>query len=227
LLRCGKSSISILFILLVLFLTFFTSIAYSQIQNGSFESGTNPGSYLNVTAPDNTTITGWQVVNADIDYIGSYWQAADGSRSIDLSGNVGSAGVIQQTFTTSPGATYYITFSLAGNPDGSQGIKTVQVSANPCSGCSPENYSFDTTGHSTTNMGWVDSTYAFTANSTSTILAFTSLTDSGYGPAIDNIRESHTLPHPVSSGVNTKFLLIAAILGISIGSFLINRVVRC
>jgi choice-of-anchor C domain-containing protein len=214
-----------LFFLFIFNSLYFSNLAYSQIQNGSFESGTNPGSYLTVTSPNNTTITGWNVVSADIDYIGSYWQAANGTRSIDLSGSVGSAGAIQQTFTTTAGATYYITFSLAGNPDGPQGIKTVQVSASPCSGCLPLNYNFDTTGHSTTNMGWVDQTYIFTATSTSTTITFTSLTNSGYGPAIDNVRESHTLPPPapVSTGANTNVIILITLIAMSVGSFLIRK----
>jgi len=226
-----KFFIPFLFFIATLFPSLTFNIANAQIQNGSFETGTLAGPYATLTAPDSTTINNWTVSSASIDYIGTYWTAADGSRSIDLSGAVGDAGAVQQTFTTIPGATYYITFSLAGNPDGPQGIKTVQVSANPCSGCSPQNYNFDTTGHSTTNMGWVDSTYAFTANSSSTTIAFTSLTNSGYGPAIDNVRESHTLPPPpppppvsVSRGTGANENIIAfAILAIFAGIFLLRR----
>uniref|UniRef100_A0A7C4KIK9 Choice-of-anchor C family protein n=1 Tax=Anaerolinea thermolimosa TaxID=229919 RepID=A0A7C4KIK9_9CHLR len=198
----------------------------SAFQNGSFESGTNPGSYLTVTAPNNTTITGWSVVSADIDYIGSFWSAADGVRSIDLSGNIGSAGAIQQTFATSAGATYYITFSLAGNPSGSPTIKTVQVSASPCAGCSPQNFTFDTTGRSLASMGWVDATYSFLATGASTTITFTSLDSTGYGPAIDNVRASYTPPPPppiTSTGANLNVMLSLAFLSILGGIFIFRK----
>ncbi len=202
------------------------NLAYSQIQNGSFESGTDPGSFSIVTAPNSTTITGWSVVSADIDYIGTYWAAANGVRSIDLSGSIGSAGAIQQTFTTVSGATYHVTFSLAGNPDGVQGTKTVQVSASPCAGCSPQNFTFDTTGRSISNMGWVDATYNFRATGASATITFTSLDSSGFGPAIDNVRASYTPPPPPpisGTGANLNAILSLALLSILGGIFIFRK----
>ena len=99
----------------------------APFQNGSFESGTlaNTGSFDTLSA-GSTAITGWTVTGDGVDYMGTAWVAASGVRSIDLLA-CGTAGGVQQTFDTLPGAIYQVTFSLAGNPDG--GIKTLTASA--------------------------------------------------------------------------------------------------
>ena len=96
----------------------------APFQNGSFETGPTPGGYVTLTAGD-TQITGWTVTGNSVDYIGSYWPAADGSRSLDLSGNA--AGGVAQAFDTVAGHTYRVGFALAGNPDCAPTVKTVQV----------------------------------------------------------------------------------------------------
>src|SRR2546421_3026708 len=59
------------------------------VVNGSFETGATPpfgGAFI--PAPDSTSIPGWTVQSGSVDYIGSdTWQAADGSRSLDMSGH--------------------------------------------------------------------------------------------------------------------------------------------
>src|SRR5262245_54069854 len=83
--------------------------------NGSFETGTNPGVFTTL-ASGSTAITGWMVSAGTIDYIGTYWTASDGVRSLDMSGN--GPGAITQTFDTVPNQQYQVIFDLAGNPDG-------------------------------------------------------------------------------------------------------------
>ncbi len=63
-------------------------IEYSS-QNGNFEAGPTAGRFVKVPA-SNTQITGWAVTGASIDYIGTYWVSADGSHSLELSGNTAS-----------------------------------------------------------------------------------------------------------------------------------------
>ena len=70
--------------------------------NGSFEIGPTPGSFVGV-ANGSTVITGWVVVN-NIDYIGTFWKAKDGDRSIDLNGGI--TGGIKQTFDALEGHGY-------------------------------------------------------------------------------------------------------------------------
>jgi choice-of-anchor C domain-containing protein len=169
---------------LMLVLSAGVASAASLVTNGSFEAGTNPGSYLTVNAGDSTSITGWTITSGSVDYIGSYWQASDGVRSLDLSGN--QAGASSQSFATIPGQSYQVAFDLSGNPDGTRGTKTVEVSA---TGATPADYTYDTSaeGNTLATMKWQSESYTFTATSNSTTLAFTSLVNSPYGPALDNV----------------------------------------
>jgi choice-of-anchor C domain-containing protein len=165
--------------------------ALAPITNGSFEMGTDPGSYATLSSGDSTTIPGWTVSNGSVDYIGSYWQASEGSRSLDLSGNA--AGTIQKTIPTVAGHDYTVTFDLAGNPDGAQGVKTLTVKTN-AGASSVQNYTFDTTGKSTAAMGWQSESYTFTAPSSNTVLSFVSQDNSPFGPALDNVAVSLNKP---------------------------------
>ena len=156
----------------------------AAFSNGSFELGTDPGSLITLPA-GSTDLTGWTVTSGTIDYTGSTWQASDGSRSLDLSGM--QAGQIAQTFDTILGATYQVLFDLAGNPAGDPVEKLLRVAA---TGSTSQDYSFDTTGKTVTAMGWQTTAYSFTATSPSTTLLFTSLINTPYGPALDNVRVS-------------------------------------
>ena len=163
----------------------------SLITNGSFEMGTDPGgSFSTPSGGDTTTITGWTVGGNSVDYIGGYWMASDGTRSLDMSG--GNAGSISQAFTTVMGTTYEVLFDLAGNFD-LQGVKTLNVSV----GGPGQNYTFDSTGHSSSSMGWETRSFVFTATGTSTTLTFTSLEANPFGPALDNVR-ANAVPEPAT-----------------------------
>ena len=149
--------------------------AANLVANGGFETG-------------NTS--SWSV-SGDVDVVASSgWQSSEGSYSLDLNG-FGPAS-ISQSFSTSPGKQYQVLFDLAGNP-GNGGIVTGTVSAAGQSA----NFSFNTSGKSTANMGWTPQTFNFTANAAVTTLTFTSTTNgplclsgqyAACGPALDNIR---------------------------------------
>lgn len=119
-----------------------------------------------------------------IDYNGTFLEASDGSRSIDLDGSPGFGG-IAQTFSTIPGQDYLVTFDLAGNPNGPPTIKQMRVEA---AGQSAD-FSFDTTGRSFSDLGWQAQSWQFTAVDTSTTIEFFSLnTVNGFrGPTLDNV----------------------------------------
>jgi choice-of-anchor C domain-containing protein len=153
------------------------------IQNGSFEVGPDPGP-LGTYSAGATSIPGWRVTTRTIDYIGSYWPASHGKRSVDLDGTPG-AGGIAQSFATIPRQEYVVTFDLAGNPELPPPVKKLQVNA---AGQSAE-FSFDISGKSKSGMGWQRKTWRFIANETTTTIEFLSLGDaaSSGGPVIDNI----------------------------------------
>jgi choice-of-anchor C domain-containing protein len=168
-------------IIILVSLTFTSSSAWAGLINGSFELGTDPGSFKTLN-PGATDITGW-TITGQLDYIGTYWQASDGGRSLDLSGL--SAGSIQQDIDTIIGSTYIVNFDMAGNPDGDPTIKQLTVEA---VGVDAQAFDFDITGHTKSNMGWQTMQWLFVANVTTTTLKFTSLVgDTGWGPALDNV----------------------------------------
>jgi choice-of-anchor C domain-containing protein len=172
------------------------------ITNGSFEEGNYSQSYppydfMRLSAapdPSATAITGWTVTQGSVDWINTYWKAADGSKSIDLSGAEGDAGVLAATsFATTKGSQYKITFALSGNFDNGNGPVAVIVSA----GSQSETYTFDYFSDWThDNMGWQTKTFSFTAEDDTTTLKFSSGTSSGYGPVIDNV---NVVPIPPSA----------------------------
>lgn len=152
--------------------------------NGSFEEGPNVNSYL--TMRTGVTIPGWRVSRETVDLTGSYFQASDGVRSIDLVGTPG-LGAIEQVFQTIIGKNYRLTFDMAGNPVGGASIKPMMVSV---AGQSTE-FEFDVTGKGVQDMGWKENTLIFTAIDEKTTLTFTALaavTSSNYGAAIDNVK---------------------------------------
>src|SRR3954454_118655 len=90
-----------------------TSIAATNlILNGSFEDYLKPPvswgvpfQFDNDVAVGSGLIPAWQVINGNVDYFGGFWQAAQGTRSIDLAGSAFSmsSGGVSQTFATQPG----------------------------------------------------------------------------------------------------------------------------
>ena len=173
-----------------------TDTGSNLLVNGSFEQGPSQGDFATIVAGA-SGLTGWNVTQGNIEDIGAYWQAADGSHSLDMSGST--AGAIAQTFATTAGQVYDVTFDLAGNPD--DVLHTVH-SLNVSAAGQSQTFSFDAKGHSRSAMGWTQEVFQFTAASSSTVLQFTSLDNSPYGPTLDNVSVTSTTggsgPVPVS-----------------------------
>jgi choice-of-anchor C domain-containing protein len=152
------------------------------IKNGGLESGADPGRFLALD-PGSSAISDWVVTRSQIDYIGYYWISADGSRSCDLDGSPGNGG-IAQSFSTTSGCAYQVSFFLAGNPDVGPVMKYMRVEA----AGQHADFSFDTTGRSSQDMGWQQQTWAFAASDSLTTLEFYSLDSVSLGgPALDGI----------------------------------------
>jgi choice-of-anchor C domain-containing protein len=191
---------------------FFLSANIAQadlITNGSFEIGTPPGVFTNLGAGD-TSITGWTITDGNIDYIGTFWSASDGSRSVDMNGLM--AGTISQSFATAIGTTYAVLFDMAGNP-ALPIIKTLRVSA----AGDTEDFTFNifnSPGINTSNMAWETKAWSFTAIAAATTLQFASLTEGCcWGPALDNVRVEALTPTPTPEP-STMLLLGTGLIGL-------------
>jgi choice-of-anchor C domain-containing protein len=188
-----------------LLLAFTASAAAAPFQNGSFEVGAPACFVFNIPAGTNFT-AGWTVSVGNIDWDGPppcSVTPSNGTASLDLVGTGGIGGV-QQTFDTVPGATYQVSFDLAGNPGAPPAIKPLTVTV----AGTTHSYTFDITGHDANNMGWTTQTFTFVASSTSATIDFVSdVTAAGgslnAGATLDNVRivnlsAASNLPVPLS-----------------------------
>ncbi|MCQ4045294.1 choice-of-anchor C family protein [Streptantibioticus rubrisoli] len=131
----------------------------------------------------------WQVAQGSVNITRSdAFQAADGKQSIDLNGDPPAPinGALAQTFNTTAGQHYIVSFFFAGNFTCAPAIKTMTLQAAQTT----SNFTFDTTGHSANNMGWRPETVRFTATGARSTVRFISTTDpnSRCGPTIDGVK---------------------------------------
>ena len=112
------------FATIVLSASLLASAAHANLRtNGSFEAGAfvNQGNDTMSLAPGSTVITGWTVVTDTTAWIGPAntfgLSASDGSYFLDLSNYQFGAPFagMSQVITTTPGATYPLTFELGGS----------------------------------------------------------------------------------------------------------------
>ena len=186
--------------------------------NGSFELGPAMNGPLCSISPStcqdvdvlagSTAIPGWTVFGVSVDYMGSPWDVSNGLHAIDLDGRNATFSGISQTFATTLGQTYRVSFDLSGNPQGGSPLKNVLALA----GSFSQSYSFDTTGQSINALTWTPNSFIFTASGPSTTLSFVSLsaTPSSYGALIDNVAV-YAVPGP------STLLLLGT--GVGVGIF--------
>ncbi|MBL7498113.1 DUF642 domain-containing protein [Frankia sp. CNm7] len=128
-------------------------------------------------------LEGWEVYPGTVDVVGQdYWQAADGAQSVDLNGS--GPGGISQKFEVVPNEWYELRFSLAGNPEGGLAEKRLGVFVDG----GYELYSFDTTGHSGSEMGYRTESLRWLADDADSEVIFRSFSQGPWGPVIDNVR---------------------------------------
>jgi hypothetical protein len=156
-------------------------------QNGSFENGLNPptNSYRSLYA-GNTDIDGWVVVAGRIDWSGPSYFPKDGLLSAQL---VGKGSGISQTFDTTIGQSYNVSFSLQPAVPVTTPA-TVDVTLG------------GSTYHAVIPVGpggaWYDYSTILSASSNSSTLEFSSI-DAGYvDPFLDDVRVTPG-PSPTNS----------------------------
>ena len=172
----------------VLVLTGSAFAAFSGLQNGGFEDGTHSGAGYDTLAAGSPALAPWTITSGQVEWIGSYWQPSEGTKSLDMAGNI--PGNISQTIDTTVNNTYVVEFMLAGNPDGPPFVKTLTVEA---TGTAAASHSFDASSTNKDAMGWTPRGYSFVAKGSSTTITFTNTTaGSPYGPALDSIVVTET-----------------------------------
>ncbi|MGD0660604.1 MAG: choice-of-anchor C family protein [Syntrophorhabdales bacterium] len=162
--------------------------ATNLVANGDFAGGPTIVDSFTTLFPGSTAIPDWTVgPTGSIDYITGYWQAPPGGGagvSLDMDGNSPGSITTTNSFATSLGVTYDVTFYLAGNPDGPPTTKDLQVTV----GGTVQDFTFDTTGDSRTNMGWTQESFSFIGTGSPMSLTFASLdTNTPYGPAVGDV----------------------------------------
>jgi choice-of-anchor C domain-containing protein len=157
-----------------------TNIENLLVVNGSFESELlTENTVVNMNNPNQ--IDGWEIVSGNLDWFRNV-QAADGVGTVDLSGS--EKGSIRQLINTVVGQPYVLRFALSGDPNGGLPEKVMTATAGNVTETftyilSPEN--------SIDNMLWQYHSLEFIAESETTEIVFTSLTEGWYGPVIDNV----------------------------------------
>ena len=142
-----------------------------------------------------STFGGWTVDRNSIDLIGPYWNAADGSQSVDLDGLA--PGSISQTFTTVAGQQYRLTFAYSANKDRTSGTPEMVVEVNGAAIGTPFTHALT---HGLNPIPWSDGSLVFTAPGTSTKLTFASGDPSGaMGIALDAVSVVPDLSAPAAA----------------------------
>lgn len=178
--------------------------AAATIVNGGFEApGSFSGSYMTLHA-GSSDLSGWAIESGSIDLINTLWQHSEGQYSIDLSGQ--GPGVISTSLTgLQAGSSYALSFDMAANPDGRPSDKALQVDVAGLS----QMFASTSSGNRQA-MNWVTFTLVFTATQSDEVLRFSSLTDTSYGPTLDNVRFASAVPLPAGG-----LLLLGALGGLA------------
>ncbi len=155
---------------------------HGMLLNGSFEerkSGAPPKNVETIKA-GRDELAGWEVIENSVDWIGPQrWVAPRGKHCLDLDGG------IRQTIRTVTGASYKVRFDLAGNPEIEPTIQMLRVFVDD----RPHEFTFDSTGKSTHDLGWRTESIVFTANNEHTTLTFFNARPNVHsvGVALDNV----------------------------------------
>ncbi len=163
------------------------TVLAAAFSDGSFEAAA-PG----------TLGSPWTVGSGGMNWVSGWQPSPDGSaHAIDLNKDTtgGPGGTIAQTFDTVSGQAYTVSFSLAGNPQCSGDFdydpdKKVTATA----GAGSLTTTFNVAGRTTSNLGWREESFGFTASASPTELKFGSLNTGRCGPLVDNVRVEATKP---------------------------------
>ncbi len=156
------------------------------VTNGGFEQDGAGADFIDLVA-GSPGLAGWTIDTGSIDFIGGRWAAANGSsQSVDLAGTV--PGQISQSFATTNGAQYLLTFAYSANPDGGP----VDPVGNP----DPRTADVLVNGVTVASLShpqgsyqpvWSPGAYLIDATGSSTTIAFRNTSSGPFGIALDDV----------------------------------------
>nr|WP_310524058.1 DUF642 domain-containing protein [Polymorphobacter sp.] len=166
------------------------------VLNGSFEMGAPISGGSDFLATGNTTsVPGWRVLSSGVDYVdNSLWNAANGKRSIELSG-IGSGGIMQRIGGFTVGEKYRLRYKLSANPFAANGVYRTTVSVT--GGVAQQVSYTKNASNSPTNMLYQFNEYVWTATNAFQNVQFRSIGNSPFGPVLDSVSIS-MVPEPSS-----------------------------
>lgn len=166
--------------------------------NGSFDNTPCGAGYCNYAGGGEPAGFGWSVTSNNVDIVpgpGTWGTPQDGAQMLDLVG-YGATGGIAQSFATTSGATYNLSFYYANNPYPS-GVDSAVVTVTGAGSLLSSGFTHTTSTPS--NMDWVHFTGSFTANSSLTTLAFNETAGGGNaGVFLDNVSVTGGVPEPTT-----------------------------
>ena len=172
--------------------------AANILVNGSFDNTPCGAGYCNYAGGGEPAGFGWTVTSNNVDIVpgpGTWGTPQDGAQMLDLVG-YGSTGGIAQSFATTIGATYNLSFYYANNPYPS-GAYSAQVTVTGAGSLLSSGFTHTTSTPS--NMDWVHFTGSFTADSNVTTLAFNETAGGGNaGVFLDNVSVTGGVPEPAA-----------------------------
>ncbi len=167
--------------------------------NGGFENTGNTsgdsGSGFLASISGNTIPGG--TISGQVDWIGTYWTAAEGDFSVDLNATP-TQGTLTQTFDTAVNNTYVVQFQMSGNPNCGTGDKSLLLTYPGGS----QGYTYTvTSANSNTDMLWATPTaVSFVGTGSPATISFASTSTGACGAAIDDV----TVTETVATGAQCK-----------------------
>lgn len=167
------------------------------IGNSGFETPlAPPNSFVTLFAVDSTSMAPWVVQAGSVDVVNTgFYPAFEGQQSLDLNGF--SPGTIVQTFATTPGTSYTLTFEYGNNP----GTATATAAVSVLDGASVTLLSQNIThsGSTFTDISYTSFSESFVADTTVTTLQFAGTNSGVAGIALDAVSVNPTaVPEPSS-----------------------------
>ena len=184
------------------------------LTNGGFEEPVVVGGNQSFGS-GSTAITGWTVSgNVDVNEGGPtvLGESHSGKQNIDINGSPG-PGAVDQSFATTPGASYLVSLFYSNNPNPSEASPPYSASISVIGGSTLFS---ETVVHSDAAQGamnWLPFERSFVADSATTTLRLQSLQGGYNGVYFDTVSVTDEISNEVANGAPEPSSLLLAALG--------------